>query len=487
MERKANVLVRSAVRMLGLAVIAAMITACEKTIVGEEGDTFPRESIGAKIPDNTLRVTTRSGESDATVSYPVQVYVFQGEACVVAQTIGSADEDMSIDLVEGAYTVCAVGGAGNDDYDIPLRDDAKPASALTLRAGKALTDLMAASATATLTDGGTNSVTLLLQRRVMLLQSVTIRQVPTAATAVSVTIGPLYEALAIDGRYSGEGGATTISLTKESDNRTWSATADTYLLPPSGGDVTISITISTAEGPRSFAYTTGELAANHRITIDGTYTEAVGVTLSGSIEGVAWGDDKGITFDFDSSNDTAQSGGNGGQTGGGDDDGEANGGETGDGATDGGANGSGDGGGEGELFGGIPQVGETWRGCYVLAVDDGGGAAVAVTIVAGTEPGGWYDADGSAMEAGVAAALSAVGDGGVVGWRVPVRSEAQLIYEAGPRLGLSGARYLFRDGGGALRAFDATKGSWLLASSAAVVPDGSTLLRPVAVVSVNKE
>lgn len=459
MERKANVLVRSAVRMLGLAVIAAMITACEKTIVGEEGDTFPRESIGAKIPDNTLRVTTRSGESDATVSYPVQVYVFQGEACVAAQTIGSADEDMSIDLVEGAYTVCAVGGAGNDDYDIPLRDDATPARALTLRAGKALTDLMAASATATLTDGGTNSVTLLLQRRVMLLQSVTIRQVPTAATAVSVTIGPLYEALAIDGRYSGEGGATTISLTKESDNRTWSTTADTYLLPPSGGDATISITISTAEGQRSFAYTTGELAANHRITIEGTYTEAVGVTLSGSIEGVAWGDDKGITFDFDSSNDTAQSGGSGGETGGG----------------------------GGELFGGIPQVGETWRGCYVLAVDDGGGAAVAVTIVAGTEPGGWYDADGSAMEAGVAAALSAVGDGGVVGWRVPVRSEAQLIYEAGPRLGLSGARYLFRDGGGALRAFDATKGSWLLALSAAVVPDGSTLLRPVAVVSVNKE
>lgn len=76
---------------------------------------------------------------------------------------------------------------------------------------------MMAQATATLTDGGTNTVTLGLQRRTMLIQSVVVKKVPTAATAVSVTIAPLWQALTVSGTYSTTNASRSIALTKQSD------------------------------------------------------------------------------------------------------------------------------------------------------------------------------------------------------------------------------------------------------------------------------
>ncbi len=73
---------------------------------------------------------------------------------------------------------------------------------MTLKEGRSLTDLMAASATATLVDGSTNTVTLGMARKTMLIQDVTIKKIPTAATAVSVTIAPLWQALTVGGTYS---------------------------------------------------------------------------------------------------------------------------------------------------------------------------------------------------------------------------------------------------------------------------------------------
>lgn len=77
-------------------------------------------------------------------------------------------------------------------------------------------------------DGGTNTVTLGMTRktmvsnnRPMLIQDVTIKKIPTAATAVSVTIAPLWQSLTVSGTYSTTNGSSTIALTKQEDGRTW--------------------------------------------------------------------------------------------------------------------------------------------------------------------------------------------------------------------------------------------------------------------------
>ena len=199
---------------------AVLLTACEKGLDEGIADVAP----AGQVTNSVLQVRTRSGGSageKATVAYPIAVYVFSGEECKAVQTIGDEGQTLNIALTEGTYSVYAVGGASSSDYVLPTTDDAAATSAIALREGHSHGDLMTAQATATLTDGGTNTVTLGLTRTTMLIQSVVVKKVPTAATAVSVTIAPLWQALTVGGTFATAGTSSTIALTRQEDNRTW--------------------------------------------------------------------------------------------------------------------------------------------------------------------------------------------------------------------------------------------------------------------------
>ena len=155
-----------------------------------------------------------------------------------------------------------------------------------LKDGKTHGDLMAAQATATLVDGGTNTVTLGMTRKTMLIQSVVVKKVPTAATAVSVTIAPLWQALTVSGTFSGVSGSQTIALTKQSDGRTWILAGESgeHVLPPSSQPASVSVNITIGGATKTYTYScSDQLEAGYKINIDGTYTEAVGVNLTGTI------------------------------------------------------------------------------------------------------------------------------------------------------------------------------------------------------------
>jgi hypothetical protein len=282
----------SALAVLGL-------TACEKALVDDIEDVGNEQ-----VKNSMLQVRTRAGGSadEATVAYPVAVYVFAGDECRAVQTIGDEGQTLNIPLVEGTYSVYAVGGASASDYVMPETSDAMATSAIMLREDHEHSDLMAAQTTVTLMDGGTNTVTLGMSRKTMLIQNVTISKVPTAATAVSVTIAPLWQSLCVGGTYSGTAGSQTIALTKQADNRTWLSTDDVHLLPPCSQPASISVNITIGGTTKTYTYSTSdELEAGYKISIEGTYTEAVGVTLSGTITGAAWLGERTIRFDFDES------------------------------------------------------------------------------------------------------------------------------------------------------------------------------------------
>ncbi|MBQ7062873.1 MAG: FimB/Mfa2 family fimbrial subunit, partial [Bacteroidales bacterium] len=369
-----------------IAMAAAMMTACSNDIADEAPDNYY-----AAAKNALLQVTTRgTGDANAaTVSYPVQVYVFQGEECKAVQTIGDAGQTLNIALTEGTYSVYAIGGAASASYNLPAKEDATTSTALTLKEGVSMTDLMAASATATLVDGGTNTVTLGLTRKVMLLQDITISQVPTTATAVSVTIAPLWQNVTAGGTYSGTSGSTTIALTKQSDNRTWTASANAYLLPPSSTPASISVNITIGGTTKSYTYSTSdELEAGYKINISGTYTEAVGVSLTGNITGATWIGERTISFDFDENGANGTNGNN---------ESDPNNNTA---ATD------------------YPAAGSTYQGCYVLAADvadDGQSAELTLlspseTVCVGTE-------------AAVTATLATLGTAAVSGWELPTKSQ----------------------------------------------------------------
>ena len=431
-----------------------MLAACSKDATEDIAGT----SDGTRNANSLLQVTTRSGgANDATVSYPVQVYVFQGDECRAVQTIGDEGQTLNIALVEGTYSVYAVGGASATDYTLPTKDNATTTTALTLKEGRTLTDLMTASAVATLVDGGTNTVALGMTRKTMLIQDVTIKKIPTAATAVSVTIAPLWQSLTVCGGFATASSSTTIALTKQDDNRTWRLPSPVgegsgvRLLPPSSQPASISVNITIGGTTKTYTYScSDQLEAGYKINIDGTYTEAVGVSLTGTITGATWLGERTISFEFDESGSSASEP----ETPGNPDNPET---PTSD----------------------FPAVGDTYQGCYVLAVTEIDETSAELTLLAPTEQ--------AATTTGNAdAALAALGAVGISDWAVPTKAqmqlvEAKLLSDDALR---AGQKYLYRKSNDGLgyRTLGAAETAWPTANTT-----DTYRLRPVAVVSVTTE
>ena len=393
----------SALAVLGL-------TACEKMLVDDI------EDVGnGQVKNSVLQVRTRSGGSSgdaATVAYPVTVYVFAGDECRAVQTIGDEGQTLNIPLVEGTYSVYAVGGASTSDYVLPTMDDATVTSAIALCKGHEHGDLMAASATAMLVDGGTNTVTLGMTRKTMLIQDVTIKKIPTAATAVSVTIAPLWQSLTVGGTYSTMNGSNTIGLTRQEDGRTWQNAASAYLLPPSSQPASVSVNITIGGTTKTYTYScSDQLEAGYKINIDGTYTEAIGVNLTGTITGATWLGERMISFEFDESGSSTVDDDNGGGNGNN---------EAPDNTED------------------IPAVGSTYQGCYVLksiVADDGQSAELTLLSPNETTIGKAYNdvsfiGHPEVLEALIDEKLAEADVDGISDWRLPTYDELNVIYVA---------------------------------------------------------
>ena len=435
---------------------AMLLTACEKGLVDGIADVAP----AGQAAKSVLQVRTRSGGSaggEATVAYPVSVYVFAGEECKAVQTIGDEGQTLNIGLTEGTYSVYAVGGASSSEYVLPTTDDAAATSAIALREGHSHGDLMTAQATATLVDGGTNTVTLGMTRKTMLIQSVVVKKVPTAATAVSVTIAPLWQALCVGGGFATASSSTSIALTKQSDGRTWILARESgeHVLPPSSQPASVSVNITIGGTTKTYTYScSDQLEAGYKINIDGTYTEAVGVNLTGTITGATWLGERTISFTFDESGSSTS------------EPSEPN--EPSDPSE------------PSEPSSDFPAVGDTYQGCYVLAVTvDDGGESAELTLLSPNEQ--------AATTTGNAdAALAALGAVGISDWAVPTKAQMQLVEAKllADDASLAGQKYLYRKSNDGLgyRTLGAAETAWPTANTT-----DSYRLRPVAVVSITKD
>ena len=429
---------------------AMLLTACEKGLDEGIADVAP----AGQVTNSVLQVRTRSGGSageEATVAYPIAVYVFAGEECKTVQTIGDEGQTLNIPLVEGTYTVYAIGGASSSDYVLPTADDALATSAIVLKDGKTHGDLMAAQATATLVDGGTNTVTLGMTRKTMLIQSVEIKKIPTAATAVSVTIAPLWQALCVGGTFATAGTSSTIALTRQEDNRTWTNNTSVHLLPPSSQPASVSVNITIGGATKTYTYScSDQLETGYKINIDGTYTEAVGVNLTGTITGATWLGERTISFEFDESGSSASE-----------------------------PNNPSDPSEPSEPSSDFPAVGDTYQGCYVLAVSTIDEISAELTLLSPNE-------QAATTTENADAALAALGAVGISDWAVPTKAQMQLVEAKllADDASLAGMKYLYRKSNDGLgyRTLGAAETAWPTANTT-----DSYRLRPVAVVSITKD
>lgn len=381
-----------AMSVMALMAVLSFLS-CSKDADGYSGD--------VELGSNKLTIRTKAvsgGTTTMTVATPINIYVFDSQdKCIAQKTIESETEKADMKLQAGTYKIYAVAGATATDYSLPKKEDATPQSVVALNEGKQHSDLMTAASDVTLVDGEDSDLTLLMQRKVLMLTAVNIVDVPDDVTSISATLAPLYEDIMLFGNYSGEKGAQTITLKKQDDGTTWTADCNLFLLP-SVGNPTVEFTFKTSDGKtKKFSYASKKpLVANYKVSINVNYLQVKEPTLKCNINGVDWAGSDVWSFDADERNFSV-------------DGGDEPGGGT-------------------VAEGSVPHVGTLYKGCYVLKTEQSG-ASIRVTVIAPEQYNEWKytKGDQNGIKAETDAVLSKLNVNGIVDWRLPSLSEITYV------------------------------------------------------------
>lgn len=268
--------------------------ACEKELISNDPITT----------DSSLSIITRSVTAEETVSFPVNIFVFNHEdkSFVKKETFIEEGESIELNLPFGTYDIYAIGGVDSDRYHLPNEEEITEESEITLINGKEHADLMTAHDGITLEKKEGNQLTLAMKRVVTELTQVTIKQVPEDVTDVSVSLSPCYKSILINGEIS-TSWKHEYSLNNNGEG-IWSLPSPTMLLVDSEEDATITVSFTKEDGTiKYYSYTcTEEIKKNHQISITATYQENNNAHVVGVLIGTAWLGTQEIVFEFGEDN-----------------------------------------------------------------------------------------------------------------------------------------------------------------------------------------
>ena len=355
--------------------------------------------------NNQLRIVTHTREGEGTSTPVASVYLFNGSSEYVRTIQTDANSytsaSASVKLQAGSYTLIGINASPLTSFQFP--ESPTLTSAITQTSGQPMGDLLIATGSATLSDGDTRTVDLSLERKVLELSSIAISQVPDDVTGVAVSVAPFYSAIKFNGEYVETDPITcSFTLTESSTAGVWQATPQ-QLAFPSKGVPTITVIFTHADETTStYTYTAeAALSANNKYNIAGTYTEPLGVTLSGTITFQSWATDPtAVNFDFDEHNVTSNTNPDSGS-------------------------GSGSGSG-GSQTSDAPVPGQLYQGCYVVSVTSNPNTAV---LISPTEKNGYERGNGNWTDILNDALSTWEAEGATVSgiWRMPTIAELQAI------------------------------------------------------------
>lgn len=285
-------------RIIWVILLMVTIVSCEKELLLDNSENDGQTSLDT----SHLSITTRASNDDGQLQAVEQgcVYVFNGQnQCVEVLSTTAEEGTFSTELPIGTYALYAVGADDLDRYVLPTQEEATPASLITCAEGKQMDDLLLKKSDVTLVKNASQHLSINLSRKVLCLNQVEIKNVPTEVTKVEVSLSPMYSGVCLDGTYSEANPQTcTVSLTNQGEGL-WQSEPKTYLFP-SKGTPTITISFTTSEGTQSYSYSTNQtLEANHHVILSGTYEGHQGVSLTGVLLSEKWGENITITFGFD--------------------------------------------------------------------------------------------------------------------------------------------------------------------------------------------
>ena len=354
------------------------------------------------LGNNKLVIRTKAvsaGSSPMTVATPITIYIFNDNGkCLARKALASEEKTVEMKLEAGKYELYAIAGASSEDYTLPAAEEATPESMVVLNGDREHSDLMTAHSGVTLIDGEDADLTLSMQRRVLMLTSVNIANVPDDVTSISAKLSPLYENITLSGDYSGSQGSRTLTLARQSDGSSWTADCNLFLLP-SVGNPSMTFTFKTTDGKtKTFTYESQKpLVANYKVSVNVNYIQLKEPILRCSINGVDWAGADVWTFDADERNFSVDGGG----------------------SQDGSV-----------PDGSAPAAGTKYKGCYVLKSEKTD-VGTRVTLIAprGKNKIEFQENDQASIQTALDKAMPALVAEGIGNWRLPTLDELRYISE----------------------------------------------------------
>lgn len=386
------------IRFAVIACVALMVVACSNDVIDESSLTEASKSSTLIVRTRTSSEATSSTSSDE-VSYPVAIYVFdENDACVDLQAIEEEETDVTFHLSPGTYSICSIGGASEENYSLPSADEATPTSVIELVEGMGYTELQTASNDLTIADDETSTLTITLNRVVMLIQTITMSNIPDDVTAVDVAFAPLYDDLILNGKFNSTNSTYSVSLTQSTEETgLWELEEETYLFEASGA-ATITVKLTRDEGITSYAYSCADqLEANYKINIDGTYNDEVEIT--GTLTAEAWAGERTITFELGDSDDITITDTTSDET-------------------------------TGATSSSVPSVGDMYKGAFVYKVVDNGDNTYDVYVCSASETGISGTSDETSTKASCAEAVEEMISKEEIstGWALATSAEFEYIF-----------------------------------------------------------
>lgn len=357
-------------------VLASLTTSCEKADFTAE--TSPDEEM------SELTVYTRLTEGEE-MQYPILVSAFDSNGrCCAQYSISDGEPAFTFTLPPDSYNIVALGGISASTCKVPQRP--KYDSYLTL---KEEADRPLQIGRADISVGGSTTAYLQMQY-VVANVNVSLSEIPSNVTAVSMTLSKPYSQWSFSGK--GNAPATFTYNLKQGEQPGQWRSGNTYVLPTEGA-ATLTINLTSSQGSTSYSYTCPEpLRSGVPYVLNGSY--AIGdLSVEGEFAVEGWAEAVNWNFNFGPGASTEE-------------------------VTP-------------PQSGDQPIVGQLWQNHIVAYVEDLNDTEWSVYLLSREEaeemPSAWSENDDPTKALAYAAAYT---EDNLSGWTIPSKEEAQMLQQS---------------------------------------------------------
>lgn len=221
----------------------------------------------APSQQSQLLISTRG---ISNIPLPYIIYIFNKSNICTNQLIINNEEDISLPLDAGKYTLKAFANAKTNIWTFPDQTSATLNSLIIPKNDVLLSNLCAGSSSVELKQNEKISVDLSLIRKLSDL-TIELNNIPLTATGVKVKISSLYTSLNLDGETFEGSNEFNIALEKLGIPGEWTVT-NVPIFPSKDNQVNITISIIIGNKTNSYSYTTSAPQSNKQYYIKGSYT-----------------------------------------------------------------------------------------------------------------------------------------------------------------------------------------------------------------------